>query len=75
MSELLEQLKATTSYIQSIYPARPQVGIVLGSGLGNLIAEVNVEQEIDYDQIPNFPVATVEGHHGKLIFGELRGKK
>jgi purine-nucleoside phosphorylase len=75
MSELLEQLKATTSYIQSVYPARPQVGIVLGSGLGNLVAEVNVEQEIDYDQIPNFPVATVEGHHGKLIFGELRGKK
>src|SRR3954469_8869023 len=71
---MLDQLKETTSYIQSLYPARPLIGIVLGSGLGNLVAELEVETEIEYDQIPHFPVSTVEGHHGKLIFGKLHGK-
>jgi purine-nucleoside phosphorylase len=51
------------------------VGIVLGSGLGNLVKEMQVEKEIEYDAIPHFPVSTVEGHHGKLIMGELGGKK
>ncbi|HYE56696.1 MAG TPA: purine-nucleoside phosphorylase [Chitinophagaceae bacterium] len=49
--------------------------MVLGSGLGNLVSEISVEAEVDYDDIPHFPVSTVEGHHGKLIFGELGGKK
>src|SRR5687768_9558949 len=75
MLEVIDRLKETTKYIQSLYPARPQVGIVLGSGLGNLVAELEVEKEIEYDDIPHFPVATVEGHHGKLIFGSLHGKK
>jgi purine-nucleoside phosphorylase len=47
----------------------------LGSGLGNLAGEIEVEKEIDYDQIPHFPSSTVEGHHGKLIFGKLSGKR
>jgi purine-nucleoside phosphorylase len=75
MTNILDRLKETTRYIQSVYPARPSVGIVLGSGLGNLVEEIDVEQEIDYDDIPFFPVATVEGHHGKLIFGNLKEKK
>jgi purine-nucleoside phosphorylase len=75
MSNVLDRLSETTRYIQSIYPARPVVGIVLGSGLGNLTDEIQVEQEIDYDDIPHFPVATVEGHHGKLIFGSINEKK
>src|SRR3954469_238230 len=75
MISVLDQLKETTKYIQSQYPARPEVGIVLGSGLGNLVSEMQVEKEIDYDDIPNFPVSTVEGHHGKLIFGSLKDKK
>jgi purine-nucleoside phosphorylase len=72
---VIDQLRETTKYIQSQYPATPLAGIVLGSGLGNLVAELQVEKEIDYNQIPYFPVSTVEGHHGKLIFGNLHGKK
>jgi purine-nucleoside phosphorylase len=48
---------------------------VLGSGLGNFVQELSVEKEIAYDTIPHFPVSTVEGHHGKMIFGELSGRK
>ena len=51
------------------------MGIVLGSGLGSFTGEINVEKEIPYSDIPHFPVSTVEGHSGKLIFGELGGKK
>jgi purine-nucleoside phosphorylase len=50
------------------------VGVVLGSGLGNFVQEMKVEKEIGYDEIPHFPVSTVEGHHGKLIFGTIAGK-
>ena len=72
---MIQQLQETTSYIKGIYAHTPEAGIVLGSGLGNFAAELTVEKEIDYDDIPHFPVSTVEGHHGKLIFGELGGKK
>ncbi|MBO9205056.1 MULTISPECIES: purine-nucleoside phosphorylase [Niastella] len=75
MPDLLQQLHETTSFIQSRYSPTPEVGIVLGSGLGNFAQEIKVEVEIEYDKIPHFPVSTVEGHHGKLIFGELGGKK
>lgn len=75
MGNVLENLNETTKYIQSLYPSRPQAGIVLGSGLGNLVGEIKVEKEIDYSNIPHFPLATVAGHHGKLIFGNLSGKK
>jgi len=50
------------------------IGVVLGSGLGNFAAEIQVHKEIEYDDIPHFPIATVEGHHGKLIFGSIAGK-
>lgn len=75
MSLVMQQLKETASYIQSKYQAVPEIGIVLGSGLGNLISEISVEKEIAYAELPHFPVSTVEGHHGKLILGELKGKK
>ena len=75
MMNILQQLRETTAYIQNIYPHIPETGIILGSGLGNLAAEIAVETEIDYDEIPHFPKATVEGHHGKLIFGQLSGKR
>jgi purine-nucleoside phosphorylase len=75
MPGILQQLHETTSFIQSMYAHTPEVGIVLGSGLGNFAQEIKVEKEIAYDEIPHFPVSTVEGHHGKLIFGELSGKK
>jgi purine-nucleoside phosphorylase len=50
------------------------VGVVLGSGLGNFVQEIQVHKEIEYDNIPHFPVSTVEGHHGKLVFGTIAGK-
>ncbi|MBK8553078.1 MAG: purine-nucleoside phosphorylase [Ignavibacteria bacterium] len=50
------------------------VGIILGTGLGGLVKDINVKSEIDYSEIPNFPVSTVESHSGKLIFGTLSGK-
>lgn len=75
MPDLLQQLQETTSFIKSRYANIPQIGIVLGSGLGNFSEEIKVEAAIAYNEIPHFPVSTVEGHHGKLIFGELSGKK
>jgi purine-nucleoside phosphorylase len=75
MASILDELNETTSYIRQQYKAAPVVGIVLGSGLGNFTSELNVEKEIAYSDIPNFPVSTVEGHSGKLIFGEMGGKK
>lgn len=75
MPDIIQQLQETTSFIQNIYPHTPEVGIVLGSGLGNFAAELSIEKEIEYDAIPHFPVSTVEGHRGRLIFGELSGKK
>ena len=71
----MQQLSETTSFIKNLYPHKPDVGIVLGSGLGNLISEITIEKEISYDAIPHFPVSTVEGHSGKLLFGELSGKR
>jgi purine-nucleoside phosphorylase len=75
MIGLTEKIAASVAYIRNLYKPESEAGIVLGSGLGNLVKEINVEKEISYDDIPHFPVATVEGHHGKLIFGELSGKK
>lgn len=75
MSALLNQLKETTGYIRLHCNTVPSLGIVLGSGLGNFTSEMKVEKEILYDDIPHFPVSTVKGHQGKLIFGEIGGKQ
>jgi len=71
----MQKFNEAVSYLKTAYPHIPEVGIVLGSGLGNFSDEVEVEKEISYDQVPHFPVSTVEGHKGKLIFGNLSGKK
>ena len=71
----LKQLKEAVRFLKKEYKHHPEVGIVLGSGLGNFTEDIEVEKEIDYNDIPNFPVSTVEGHKGKLIFGNLSGKK
>ena len=68
-------IKEATAYIRHIIDVKPQVGIVLGSGLGSFTKELQIEREIPYADIPHFPVSTVEGHSGKLIFAELSGKK
>jgi len=75
MSLLIEQLQESCAFIWKQCNAKPSVGIVLGSGLGNFTAEMKVEKEILYSDIPHFPVSTVEGHSGKLLFGEIAGKQ
>lgn len=72
---LIERIKETIAFIHQSYNASPiSIGIVLGSGLSNLTNEIEIEKEIAYEDIPHFPVSTVEGHGGKLIFGKLAGK-
>lgn len=71
---LIEKLNETTTVIKEYYSEKPVAGIVLGSGLGNFKENMTVECEIPYEDIPNFPVSTVEGHSGKLIFGKMAGK-
>jgi purine-nucleoside phosphorylase len=71
---MITKVREAVEFIQNKYDVRPTVGIVLGSGLGNFTTEIDIEFELPYHQIPHFPVSTVDGHSGKLIFGKLGGK-
>lgn len=75
MSDLLNKINETLEVIRKKTPDNFSVGIILGTGLGGLIKEINVEHEIDYSELPHFPLSTVESHRGKLIFGTLGNKK
>ncbi len=70
----MKDLKESVKFLRKQYKPEPQVGIVLGSGLGNFIDSIEVEKEVAYKDIPHFPVSTVEGHKGRLVFGKLSGK-
>lgn len=70
---MLKKIKETASYLRNRIQILPKVGIVLGTGLGELATQITDRQEIPYQEIPNFPVSTVEGHSGKLIIGKLGG--
>ncbi len=70
-----ETLQQTTDFLQNNGFSNPEIGIVLGTGLGQLVNHIKIEHEINYSDIPNFPVSTVEFHSGKLLFGTLEGKK
>ena len=72
---MLERLEEITNYIKSRVDFQPEIGIILGTGLGGLVSEIEIEHEIPYGNIPDFPVSTVESHSGKMIFGKLGGKK
>jgi purine-nucleoside phosphorylase len=74
MENLLEKIKETSDFLKQKIGKEYKHGIILGSGLGNLTRDIKIEVEIPYHEIPNFPVATVLGHKGSLIFGELGGK-
>lgn len=74
MEDIYKKAQESAEYIKSVIKGQPQVGIVLGSGLGPLVNELEEVVEIDYSNIPNFPLTTVEGHAGKLVFGKLGGK-
>lgn len=71
---MLKKIQETAEYIRKAIDKTPEIAIILGTGLGNLTEHIRIEKEIDYKNIPNFPVSTVEGHSGKLIFGEISGK-
>ena len=71
---MLERIQETAAYLRSKMRTHPQTAIILGTGLGSLANEITDKYEIGYETIPNFPVSTVEGHSGKLIFGKLGDK-
>lgn len=71
---MLEKIKVTASYIKERINATPEIGIILGTGLGGLVNEIEIIDSIPYSEIPNFPVSTVQGHAGRLIYGKL-GKR
>jgi len=72
---MIKYITETTEYLISKGFKNPEIGIILGTGLGQLIDEINILHEVSYNHIPNFPSATVEFHKGKLIFGILENKK
>jgi len=72
---MMKELNEAVEFIKGRGVLVPEVGIVLGTGLGKLAEEINVEQVIEYSDIPHFPLSTVESHTGKLIYGNLEGKK
>ena len=71
---MLEKIKATANFIKERIQASPEVGIILGTGLGGLVNEIEIIDSIPYTDIPNFPVSTVDGHAGRLIYGKLGDK-
>ena len=72
---MLEKIKESTEFLRSRGIIDPVAGIILGTGLGGLTAKIENAIEIDYRDIPHFPVATVEGHAGKLIYGDFGNRK
>lgn len=72
---MLQQIKKTADFLIDQTQFKPEIGIVLGSGLGSLVNKMDVKHTIPYSQIPDFPISTVEGHAGNLLLGEIKGKK
>lgn len=72
---MLKKIKETVEYLETKVSFDPDVGIILGTGLGGLVNEIEILHTIPYEFIPNFPVSTVDGHRGQLIFGTMSGKK
>ena len=71
---MYERIQETASWLKQRMSTSPKTAIILGTGLGQLASEITDKYEIEYEEIPNFPVSTVEGHSGKLIFGKLGNK-
>ncbi len=72
---MLEQIKNTANFLKQKTNCNPKAGIILGSGLGSFVDEVEIKFSIAYNEIPDFPTSTVEGHEGKLIFGLIDEKE
>ena len=74
MKEYLEQIEEAVTYIAKNTRLKPEVGIILGTGLGGLANDIDIETTLSYKNIPHFPISTVETHEGKLLLGKLAGK-
>ncbi|MBR2302130.1 MAG: purine-nucleoside phosphorylase, partial [Bacteroidaceae bacterium] len=72
---MLQKIQETAEFLKSKMTTHPETAIILGTGLGSLVNEITDKYEIKYEDIPNFPLSTVEGHSGKLIFGKLGNKE
>jgi len=72
---MLNRINESISKIQQLTDFQPEYGIVLGTGLGGLVKSIDIHSTIEYEEIPHFPVSTVESHHGRLVFGILGNKK
>lgn len=72
---MLKKIEETVAFVKSKIDLQPEIGIILGTGLGGMVNEIDIDSILAYEDIPNFPISTVESHHGKLIFGKLNGKK
>ena len=70
-----DKVQETVSYIKNKTNFTPEYGVILGSGLGGFTADIAIEYTLPYSEIPNFPVSTVQGHKGALVFGTIQGKK
>lgn len=71
---MLQKIQETAEFLKGKMRTTPETAIILGTGLGSLVNEITDKYEIEYKEIPNFPISTVEGHSGKLIFGKLGNK-
>lgn len=71
--DVYEKILEASGYLKKYNTKSPRTGVILGSGLGNFVNEIVVDHEVSYNEIPHFPVSTVEGHKGKLIFGSIDG--
>jgi purine-nucleoside phosphorylase len=72
---MMDKIMESAAFLKSKGITDPEIGIILGTGLGKLADQIESEIEIDYEEIPHFPISTVEFHHGILIYGRLRGKR
>jgi purine-nucleoside phosphorylase len=72
---MFDKIKQVSSFLYQKGIIAPEIGIVLGTGLGKLVTEIDIEIAIDYGDIPHFPISTVESHHGRLLYGNLQGHK
>ena len=74
MSDMIQMINEAAEHIKGRTKIEPKIGIILGTGLGGLVKEIEIKDTIPYQEIPHFPVSTVESHAGKLIFGHLSGR-
>jgi purine-nucleoside phosphorylase len=72
---MIKNILETAEFLRTKGFEKPEIGIILGTGLGQMVHEIEIEVQVSYNHIPNFPTATVEFHKGKLIYGTLEGKK